>query len=193
MTDFDAMYRLESDPWRLRTEWYERRKLDLLMACLPRQRYGQALDLGCGEGEAVRRLASRCDRVYAVDGSDAAVARCRQWIEQSGSTHVSAHALQLPWQWPAGTRDSTNLIVVSELAYYLDDRDLDVFVGQCLRCLAPGGDWVMCHYTEDFHDRRQATSRVYSRVDALSGFGRIVMHEDARFRLDVWRKPGGAE
>lgn len=192
MTDFDAMYRQESDPWRLKTQWYERRKLDVLLACLPRERYGLALDLGCGEGEATKRLASRCDRVYAMDGSDAAIARCRQWIEQSASSHVSAQTLQLPHQWPADLRGCADLIVVSELAYYLDDRDLDVFLGHCLRTLAPGGDWVMCHFTEDFHDRSQATSHIHARVDALSGFGRIVMHEDVRFRLDVWRKPGDA-
>ncbi|WP_144630158.1 class I SAM-dependent methyltransferase [Bordetella genomosp. 13] len=190
MTDFDAMYRSASDPWKLRTDWYERRKLDVLMACLPRERYGLALDLGCGEGEAARRLAGRCERVQAVDGSPAAIARCCKWIEEEDVQHVTAEVLQLPHQWPAATRGAVDLLVVSELAYYLSDQVLDLFLCHCLRSLAPGADWAMCHYTEDFHDRRQSTSRIHARVDALSGFGRIVTHEDARFRLDVWRKPG---
>ena len=188
MTDFDAMYRRQADPWSLRTAWYERRKLDILMASLPQARYRHALDLGCGEGEAVRRLAGRCDRVHAVDGSPAAVARCQAWAEETGATHVGACVLQLPRQWPAGTRGQVDLLVVSELAYYLGDDDLALFLDHCLDTLAPDGDWAMCHYTRDFHDRRQPTERLHDALHRLPGLRRIVTHDDVQFRLDIWRK-----
>jgi hypothetical protein len=37
--DFEAMYRRDEDPWRVETSWYERRKLAVLLASLPRERY----------------------------------------------------------------------------------------------------------------------------------------------------------
>lgn len=190
MTDFDALYSRTPDPWGLRTTWYERRKLDVLMACLPRERYRHALDLGCGEGEAARRLADRCDAVRAVDGSATAIARCKEWASRAGATHVTAEVLQLPGEWPAGMDVAADLVVVSEVAYYLDDSNLDLFLERCAASLAPGGDWVMCHFKDAFDDSLQQVGHIHGLVDAGGQVVRLAAHDDERFRLDVWRKPG---
>lgn len=192
MTDFDALYRNDPDPWAVGTAWYERRKRAVLMASLPRQRYRQALELGCGTGDATRSLAGRCEAVYAVDLSDTAIGRSRQALTREGIGNVTLAVMQLPAAWPLVADESADLIVVSELAYYFADPELDAFLARCLNSLAVDGDWIMCHYTCDFHDRRQATDRLHGAVQALGGLQCIVSHSDARFRLDVWRKQSGA-
>lgn len=189
MTDFDAMYRQNPDPWGVRTSWYEQRKQALLLAALPQPRYRLALELGCGTGAATQALAPRCEAVWAVDLSATAVAACRARF--APSPHVRCEVMHLPSQWPLNEHGAADLLVVAELAYYFSDADLSDFLVRCLDTLGVGGDWVMCHYTDAFHDRCQDTEALHAAVDALTGLQRIVTHIDVKFRLDVWRKLPG--
>ncbi|MGD9943395.1 MAG: SAM-dependent methyltransferase [Burkholderiaceae bacterium] len=193
MTDFEAMYRKDADPWKVATCWYERRKRAVLMASLPGDRYHCALELGCGIGETTHRLAAICERVHAVDLSATAVQRCRQRLSDEEATRVCIEVLRLPEDWPSVTHGSVDLLVVAELAYYFSDAELGAFLERCSVSLAPLGDWVMCHYKADFHDRRQSTESLHQRVDQLAGLRPIVCHDDERFRLDIWRKTGQSQ
>ena len=80
--DFDRLYASDPDPWQVATSWYERRKIDIALACLRRPRYRFAWDAACGTGELAAMLAARCDAVLASDASDRAcaltTARCAQ-------------------------------------------------------------------------------------------------------------------
>ena len=71
---FDAMYGASDDPYAVRTRWYEERKRAVLMASLPRRRYLNAFEPGCGAAELTLQLAERCDSLLASDFSEAAVA-----------------------------------------------------------------------------------------------------------------------
>jgi len=192
MTDFEALYRRDPDPWSVRSAWYERRKRALLMAALPRERYGLALELGSGTGETTRQLAARCDAVRAVDLSATAVETSRRVLSADGLANVDVNVMCLPDAWPLGEREQADLIVVSELAYYFDDAALAHFFAKCHASLAPDADWAMCHYTRDFHDRCQPTHRLHETVDAMPDLRRIVTHVDEDFRLDIWRRSAGA-
>jgi hypothetical protein len=46
-----------NDPWDTGS-WYERRKRALMLAALPQERYGTALEPGCGTGELTVELAA---------------------------------------------------------------------------------------------------------------------------------------
>jgi trans-aconitate methyltransferase len=70
---FDELFRLDADPWRTRTSWYEARKRALTLAALPDERYARAFEPGCGAGELTAALARRCAHVVASDASAAAV------------------------------------------------------------------------------------------------------------------------
>jgi hypothetical protein len=66
--DFDAVYRADPDPWRVRSSHYETRKLAIVLACLSRESYRKAWDPGCGVGELAALLASRAVWILATDG-----------------------------------------------------------------------------------------------------------------------------
>lgn len=192
MRDFESLYRQSPDPWQVRTSWYEQRKRELLVACLPQRRYGRALELGCGNGEMTRLLARRCDALVAVDGSPTAVALCQQAVRDEGLDNVRTAVARLPDEWPLQDGGSCDLIIVSELAYYFPEAELLRFLAQCRDALAPKGEWVMCDFTKDLDDRPQATPAIHARIDALDGLEKVVCHQDERFLLDIWRKLPGA-
>ncbi|MFT0545574.1 class I SAM-dependent methyltransferase [Allopusillimonas ginsengisoli] len=191
MTDFEAMYQRDDDPWSVRHSWYERRKRAVLMASLPRAHFDKVLELGCGVGETTYCLASIGGHVVAVDASTTAAAICARRVEQAGSENVSVQVLQLPACWPASTDNPFDLIVVSELAYYFSELELVSFMDQCVTSLAPQGVWVMCHYKPDFHDRIGSTDEIHNSVDKLHGLQKIISHDDEQFRLDIWRQAAG--
>lgn len=185
---FERLYRAHADPWRVGSAWYERRKRALLLAALGQERYRDVFEPGCGTGELTRCLASRATRVCAVDVAPAAASRCRDRLAAEDIRNVDVQVLDLPAEWPAAPPGGFDLIVVSEIAYYLDDAALAQFLRQVDESLADGGEIVACHWRPDFDDRLQPTDCLQGAFGALAGLNRRVHHEEAEFRLDLWRR-----
>ena len=134
---FDALYRASIDPWGFRTSSYERRKYLATLDVLPRPRYRAALEVGCSIGELAARLRARADDVLGVDVSTVAVAEARR-------THARVPGLrfdvrEVPREWPRGTYD---LVVLSEVLYFLSREELDTLAARVAASLAPGGHCV---------------------------------------------------
>lgn len=140
----DDLHSEFADPWGVDTRWYEERKRDLILAVLPRRRFGQGLEVGCSTGALAAALAERCDRLDAVDSSAAAVARARERL--AAIPNVAVHRLEVPRQWPDGVVD---LLVVSEVGYFLSPVDLDHTIERAAGCLAPDGVVVLCHWRHE--------------------------------------------
>ncbi len=68
---FDALYASDPDPWKFATSPYEKEKYALTLAACPRARYVSALEVGCSIGVLTQDVASRCDRLLAVDVAEA--------------------------------------------------------------------------------------------------------------------------
>jgi SAM-dependent methyltransferase len=184
---FERLYRSREDPWALRSNWYERRKRELLMAALSRERYAHAFEPGCGEGDMTLRLALRCDRVCAVDLSSTAIRRCRRRVAAQRLDGVQALTRDLPAQWPAHTEGAFDLGVLSEFGYYLNDAEMARFLKLLGRSLRPGAELVACHWRRDFSDRRLATDALHEAIGSLPGMTWLVRHREPEFRLDSWR------
>ena len=98
---FEQLYQDDADPWRVRQRWYEARKRALLLACLPQQRYRNAYEPGCGNGELTLELARRCERLLAADFSAEALLLARQKLaEARQEDNVTLERHRLPQDWP---------------------------------------------------------------------------------------------
>ncbi len=138
---FEDIYARSPDPWGFRTSAYERGKYLATLDILPRARYGSALEVGCSIGVFTRLLAARCDAVLALDASARALAEARR--DDADLAHVSFREATLPGDFPEGRYD---LIVLSEVLYYLSTADLGRLAERCLASLAPDGHMVLCHW-----------------------------------------------
>ena len=138
----DVLHQEDDDPWGVETRWFEQRKRDLVLAMLPRPRFEHAMELGCSTGALAAALSTRSERVLAADRSTAALAAARSRFGDDDRVHVTR--LDVPHEWP---EDSTfDLIVVSEVGYFLSPAALESLVGRIASSLEPGGVLVLCHW-----------------------------------------------
>ncbi|MFZ8755960.1 PIG-L family deacetylase [Microbacterium sp. HMH0099] len=182
---FDGMYERHDDPWGFDSRWYEERKRRIVTATLPRERYDAAFEAGCSTGALTVELAARCDRVLAVDLAEAAVDRARDRL--AGRAGVEIRRAALPAEWPDGVFD---LIVLSEVAYYWGDADLDRALTACVGSLRPGGHLVACHWRHPVAEYPRTGDDVHAALAAHPGLRRLVRHEEEDFVLEVFGAPG---
>ena len=178
---FDALYRVSDDPWGLRDRWYEQRKRAAVLAALTRPRYANVFEPGCANGELSASLAPRCDVLRASDANPAAVALARQRL--AGMSQVRVEQRTMPDDWPDERFD---LIVLSELAYYLSEPALRVLFTRALGALMSDGVLLACHWRRSVETDGQTGDSVHALCQAVTGLHRLLHHEEADFVLDVW-------
>lgn len=144
---FDALYADDPDPWRFATSDYERAKYDDTLAALPRGKIAAAFEVGCSIGVFTERLAPRCDRLLAVDVAPAALRTARQRC--ANLSNVSLAEMRVPNDWPKldNWPGGFDLIVFSEVLYYLAPDDIVRTAELTMRTLSPAGIVLLVHWT----------------------------------------------
>jgi SAM-dependent methyltransferase len=178
--EFDRLYAASPDPWGIDQGWYERRKRAVVMAALPDERAARAYEPGCGTGALSVWLAQRCDSLLCTDVAEAAVERARERLD--GRPGVRVARAVVPDEWPAGPFD---LVVVSELAYYLDAAGRDRLWTAATASLRPGGSLLAVHWTRAAPEYPVEGTQVHLELCARPDLGVLVTHVERDFRLDV--------
>lgn len=183
---FARLYAASDDPWGFRSRWYEARKFALTLGALSRQRYRRAFDAGCSNGELTRGLATRCDALHACDLSPRAVALARDRLHDLA--HVDVRQRELPREFPGGRFD---LVVISELGYFLEADDLQRLVSSSIAALESDGEIVLCHWRRRIADAPQDAAAVHAcfAQAARGTLGRRFAIDDTDFLLEVWAPP----
>ena len=86
-------------------------------------------------------MAGRCDALLALDTSCLALGEAVR--DNADLLHVQFREATLPRDFPEGRYD---LIVLSEVLYYLSTSDLAALAERCLASLEPDGEMVLCHW-----------------------------------------------
>ena len=148
------------DPWGVETRWYEQRKRDLVVAMLPRPQFDRVLELGSSTGALAEALAPRAKGLVAVDRSATAVAAAERRFEDVD--HVEVLRLDVPREWPDG--DRFDLVVLSEVGYFMSPAGLEHLVGRVADSLTADGVVVLCHW------RHPIEGWPLDGADVLEGF-----------------------
>jgi SAM-dependent methyltransferase len=178
---FAGLYQRSDDPWLLRDRWYERRKRALTLAALPDERYRRAYEPGCANGELTAELALRCDELLAADLNPAAVELARRRVAHL--QHVRVEQRAMPGDWPDGEFD---LIVISEVAYYLKEAQLDGLIARLTVSLAEGGTLIACHWRRPIEGWPHSGDHVHSELRAKLDIPPLSCYRDDDMVLDVW-------
>ncbi|MGA9796760.1 MAG: class I SAM-dependent methyltransferase [Rhizomicrobium sp.] len=178
---FDALYTADPDPWKFAASPYERGKYMLTMNAMPKPRYRSALEVGCSIGVLTQSLASRCDAVVAIDAAQTPLVEARRRCADLPG--VRFEQMFAPEEWPDGMFE---LILLSEIIYYLSREDVGRLADRVTRSLPRGGSVILVHWTgptdyplsgdeaANLFIERMGSSCVVERADRY-----------AEFRLDV--------
>ena len=180
---FDAMFAKSDDPWKFQTRWYERRKRALVMACLPCERFANAFEPGCANGELSAELATRCDRLLASDGVDKAVDLARVRLEDY--TNVEVRKAWVPEEWP---QDKFDLIVLSEFLFYLKPQTVQNIAIRAQTTLLPGGVILACHWRHPVAQCVLTGEQVHQQLNDCIALTRQCQVMEPDLMIDVWRE-----
>lgn len=189
--DFEALYRRDQDPYRVRTSWYERRKLAVLLASLSRVTYAVGWDPACGTGDLALALASRCGRVLASDLSDRAVQITQELVAGHAAIEVTTRSLPAPPV--AGHRP--DLVILAEVLYYLPESTrartyamVDQVAARELPAEIVTVQWR--HHPGDAYLSGAAVTGELGTALGGRGWTAAVRHDDMDFVLASWiREP----
>jgi trans-aconitate methyltransferase len=147
---FERKFQANRDPWNYRFSPFERYKREVLLKACGLSKRGRGLELACANGESTQQLARRCLTFVAVDGSVTALADAKRRV--SRDLKVKFARVDLTRQMPRGPFD---LIIVSELAYYLPPHALGTLKTCLVRALARHGRIVVLNHLIHFDDAAQ--------------------------------------
>ena len=180
-TYFDEMYARDPDPWRFAQSAYERDKYAATLAALPRTRYAAALEIGCSIGVLTRQLAGCCDALLSLDVAEAALERARERC--ADRPNVQFERRRVPAEWPDGRFD---LIVLSEVVYYLDRDDVRRLATRVDAAAIPGCDILLVHWLGETHYPLSGDEAASAFME--SSMAEHVQHRrENAYRLDVLR------
>jgi SAM-dependent methyltransferase len=185
---FDELYQRERDPWSFETSPYEDEKYRATVEAAASPRAARCLEVGCSIGVLTRRLAAVTTCVLATDVSATALRVAEQRC--ADLTNVRFRRVSTPGQNFQGRFD---LIVLSEVVYFWDDRDLDLVAAGVCRSLDPGGRLLLVHWIGETDYPKSGDDAVEALGARLAPqFSTAFGLRSDKFRLDLWRREEGA-
>lgn len=176
---FDAVYADSEDPWSVTGRWYEERKYALTVAILPTRRFRRGFEPGCSVGVLTGMLAQRADALVASDVVQKALDSARERVPDP---HVDFRLAGAD-DWPEGEFD---LVVLSELGYYLTDAQFGGFLEQAAQQLADDGVVVAAHWRHPIPGAHRDGNAVHAALAAQPGWVRLAAYEDADVLIETF-------
>ena len=185
---FDDVYHANADPWNFAASPYEAAKYRATLDALPRAKYANAFEAGCSIGVLTAQLALRCERLLSIDISEAALAQAR--ARCAALPQVRFERRLLPDEFPGESDGTFDLVVVSEVGYYLAMPDLLRLREQCVTRLATGGHLLLVHWTPLVHDYPLTGDEVHATFDADAGraWRHLSGRREEKYRLDLYER-----
>ena len=138
---FEAMYAADPDPWRFRTSAYEAAKYAATVSAIADRRYRSAVEVGCSIGVLSQQVAPLCDAFLGLDIAEAPLIEAR--ARCLGLPQARFARMAVPGDWPEGGFD---LILLSEVLYFLSLEDIATTAVHVRRSLSPGGTVLLVNW-----------------------------------------------
>ncbi|GAB2700676.1 SAM-dependent methyltransferase [Mucilaginibacter koreensis] len=181
---FNEVYHAHDDPWNFETSDYEREKYTATVNALPREKYENAFEIGCSIGVLSRMLADKCEKLLSVDVAEAPLVKARQRLQDK--PQVTLQKMTVPNEFPEQEFD---LVMMSEVGYYLSMPDLERLQQQIISHLKPGGQLMLVHWTPYVHDYPLTGDEVHESFLKLTGAGQpfklLLQRREPNYRMEL--------
>lgn len=178
---FQRMYDADPDPWHFRSSDYEREKYRKSLEALPPRRFRSVFEVGCSIGVLTHLLATRCDALLGVDIVEQPLGAARATC--SDQPWVRFQRMQVPGEWPDRVFD---LIVLSEVLYFLSKRDVGAVAERVRSTLDPNGLVLLVNWRGRSGDPCTGDEAAQLFIDRSSAWLEpTVQYQGDRYRLDL--------
>ncbi len=113
------IYSGSDDPWSHLTSIYEKEKYDATLVAIGSGPFEKALEIGCGNGTLLARIAPRCRIAIGVECIPEAARQARMAVSEYN--HVTVLETTAPQGLP---NLSPDLVVLSEVLYFLSEEEI---------------------------------------------------------------------
>jgi hypothetical protein len=151
---------------------------------LPYARYRHAFEPGCSIGVLTEQLTARCDHLTATDVAMAALDAAHHRLLRAGrrqSVTLLRGSLDAPW--PSAGCD---LVVLSEVCYYLDPALLRTVLDREVPRLAPGATVVAAHWRHLVADYPMTGDHANDVIGATAGLHHLGGYRDTDVAVEVF-------
>lgn len=182
---FADVYAANDDPWNFETSAYEAQKYKATIEALPHKHYRNALEIGCSIGVLTKMLSEKCLNLLATDISDKALdfakIRCKEL------KNITFENKTFPQEFPD---DLFDLIVISEVAYYLSEEDWKLAIHKINDHLLENGEVILIHWLPVVADYPETGDQVHYvfKKEMETKMTNVFKTRTDKYRIDVWRK-----
>lgn len=177
---FERLYRNDPDPWHFTTSAYEQEKYSASLRALGDRHCAAGLEVGCSIGVLTERLAARCDTLLGIDIVPEALAAAR--ARCASLQQVRFELMQVPDRFPEGRFD---LIVLSEMLYFLTPADIARLAARVEGAIAAPGVVLLVNYTGTTDDPCTGDQAAVNFITASAGLRRTLHRRAPTYRIDV--------
>lgn len=151
---------------------------------LPHARYRHAFEPGCSIGVLTEQLVGRCDHITATDVAEVALAATHQRLLRARCRErVTLLRGSLDAPWPSAGYD---LVVLSEVCYYLDPAALREVLDREVPRLAPGATVLAAHWRHPVADYPMTGDHANDVIGATGGLYHLGGYRDTDVVIDVF-------
>lgn len=186
---FKHVYEANEDPWNFETSAYEAAKYAATLAALPRDRYQNALEIGCSIGVLTEMLGKRCSSLLATDVSEKALQKAIDRCQNN--SNITFQKMSFPDEIPS---DKYDLIMVSEVAYYLSPEKWKNGMDSLYEIMVDEANLVLVHWLPEVHDYPQTGDEVHDSFanHMKNKMTNVFSSKAENYRIDVWEKDASA-
>jgi len=186
---FNRMYQQNEDPWDFENSAYEREKYEATLRAIPKETYENVFEIGCSNGVLSEKLTTIAKRLLAVDASEIAVRNAANRLKKF--PFVEVREMTIPDNFPD---EKFDLILLSEVGYFLSFEDLQVARDLMIERLLPNGHLLLVHWTPFVEEFPLTGDQVHDLFIGSSGsepeklLSHLYGNQNSEYRLDLFEK-----
>jgi SAM-dependent methyltransferase len=186
---FEKLYQENEDPWNFENSAYEKEKYRATLLAIPNDMYQNIFEIGCSNGVLSMMIVNRCQRLLAVDASVIAVNNAAKRLAKY--PHAEVKTMTIPDDFP---NEKFDLILFSEVGYFLNEEDLVTARDKMIASLLPHGHLILVHWRPVVAEFPLTGDEVHEIFSEKSGntdqspLSHLIGESSKEYRLDVFEK-----